>query len=70
MQTEKDRKADTRMKINLGGLIVKADMHGLNRAVLLGLLLDGKSRMQTPGEAQRLQAIGDAAFAADKKPLV
>ena len=69
MLTEKDRKADTRMKINLGGLIMKADMHSLNRAVLLGALLDAKHRMATPSEAQRLQSIGDAAFADDKKPV-
>lgn len=61
-----DRKKDTREKIQLGGLIVKAGLRYEKRALLLGLLLDGAGRIRTDaGERERLLAIGTKAFADD-----
>jgi hypothetical protein len=34
----KKRKADTRRKIELGGLVIKAGLDGYNKAVILGAL--------------------------------
>jgi len=34
----KKRKADTRRKIELGGLVIKSGMDGFNRSVILGAL--------------------------------
>lgn len=62
-QTE-DRKKDTREKIQLGGLIAKAGLRYEKRALLLGLLIDGASRIKADdGERARLLAIGEKAFA-------
>lgn len=61
-----DRKKDTREKIQLGGLIVKAGLRYEKRALLLGLLLDGAGRIRTDAdERERLIAIGTKAFADD-----
>lgn len=59
------RKEDTRHKIELGGLIIKAGLGELDRAVILGILLDAKARMNgnTGGaEVQRFSLIGSEAF--------
>lgn len=64
-QTE-DRKKDTREKIQLGGLIVKAGLRYEKRALLLGLLLDGAGHIRNdPAERERLLAIGTKAFSDD-----
>jgi hypothetical protein len=61
-----DRKKDTREKIQLGGLIVKAGLRYEKRALLLGLLLDGVDRIRADAaERERLTAIGTKAFADD-----
>lgn len=61
-----DRKKDTREKIQLGGLIVKAGLRYEKRALLLGLLLDCAGRIRTDAdERERLTAIGTKAFADD-----
>lgn len=61
-----DRKKDTREKIQLGGLIAKAGLRYEKRALLLGLLIDGASRIRADGnERARLLAIGEKAFAHD-----
>jgi len=61
-----DRKKDTREKIQLGGLIVKAGLRYEKRALLLGLLIDGAQRMkETEGERERLMSIGAKAFVDD-----
>ena len=58
------RKKDTREKIQLGGLIAKAGLRYEKRALLLGLLIDGASRIRTDqDERARLMAIGMKAFA-------
>lgn len=60
------RKKDTREKIQLGGLIVKAGLRYEKRALLLGLLVDGASRLATDEvERERLTAIGVEAFSND-----
>ena len=57
------RKKDTREKIQLGGLIAKAGLRYEKRALLLGLLIDGASRIKTDeAERERLIAIGAEAF--------
>ena len=57
------RKKDTREKIQLGGLIVKAGLRYEKRALLLGLLIDGASRIAADeAERERLTAIGAEAF--------
>jgi len=53
-----DRKKDTREKIQLGGLIVKAGLRYEKRALLLGLLLDGVDRIRADAaERERLTAL-------------
>lgn len=60
------RKKDTREKIQLGGLIAKAGLRYEKRALLLGLLIDGASRIKTDdNERARLMALGERAFADD-----
>lgn len=60
------RKKDTREKIQLGGLIAKAGLRYEKRALLLGLLIDGASRIAAnEAERERLTAIGTDAFSND-----
>ncbi|HET7614170.1 MAG TPA: conjugal transfer protein TraD [Gemmatimonadaceae bacterium] len=60
------RKKDTREKIQLGGLIAKAGLRYEKRALLLGLLIDGASRIRSGDEERkRLMAIGEKAFSDD-----
>ena len=60
------RKKDTREKILLGGLIAKAGLRYEKRALLLGLLIDGASRITSDeDERKRLMSIGEKAFSDD-----
>jgi hypothetical protein len=60
------RKKDTREKIELGGLIVKAGLRFEKRALLLGLLIDAGRRIRgDEAERSRLTAIGAEAFGHD-----
>ena len=60
------RRKDTREKIQLGGLIVKAGLRYEKRVLLLGLLIDGASRIAADeAERERLTAIGAEAFSND-----
>jgi len=60
------RKKDTREKIELGGLIVKAGLRYEKRALLLGLLIDARQRIEgDDAERSRLTAIGAEAFGND-----
>lgn len=62
------RKKDTREKIELGGLIVKAGLRYEKRALLLGALLELGQRLQgDASERSRLTAIGVEAFGNDGK---
>ncbi|NTI45960.1 type IV conjugative transfer system coupling protein TraD (plasmid) [Agrobacterium tumefaciens] len=64
--TSDARKKDTREKIELGGLIVKAGLRYEKRALLLGLLIDGRRRLKGDEEEwSRLTAIGAEAFGHD-----
>jgi hypothetical protein len=56
--SQAERKADIRKKISLGGLVIKAGLDHIDAMVLLGLLLDGKARLDDPREVQRLQLAG------------
>ena len=64
--TSDTRKKDTREKIELGGLIVKAGLRYEKRALLLGALLEAARRIKCDeGERSRLTAIGVEAFGND-----
>ncbi len=56
------RKKNTREKIQLGGLIVKAGLRETDKAVLLGILMDASERLGDKNERDRWRAIGKAAF--------
>ena len=57
------RKKDTREKIQLGGLIVKAGLRWERRALLLGILLDAAARLKHDiVERERLMALGAEVF--------
>ncbi|QCJ00677.1 type IV conjugative transfer system coupling protein TraD [Agrobacterium larrymoorei] len=61
--TSEARKKDTRDKIELGGLIVKAGLRFEKRALLLGALIDLQERLKSDEkERTRLTAIGAEAF--------
>jgi hypothetical protein len=64
--TSDARKKDTREKIELGGLIVKAGLRYEKRALLLGALVDLRHRLNSDaGERARLIALGAEAFGDD-----
>ncbi|WP_085032513.1 type IV conjugative transfer system coupling protein TraD [Ensifer aridi] len=64
--TSDARKKDTREKIELGGLIVKAGLRYEKRALLLGALVELRHRLKSDeGERARLIAIGAEAFGND-----
>jgi Conjugal transfer protein TraD len=64
--TSDARKKDTREKIELGGLIVKAGLRYEKRALLLGLLIEAGQRIRgNETERSRLIAIGAEAFGHD-----
>lgn len=66
--TSQARKKDTRDKIELGGLIVKAGLRFEKRAMLLGALIELRNRLgQDDSERQRLTAIGVEAFGNDSE---
>ncbi|UXT85266.1 type IV conjugative transfer system coupling protein TraD [Agrobacterium tumefaciens] len=61
--TSEARKKDTRDKIELGGLVVKAGLRFEKRALLLGGLIDLQHRLKSDDhERARLTAIGKEAF--------
>lgn len=58
-----DRKKDTREKIQLGGLVAKAGLREMNKAVLLGWLLELSERLNSDQtEWARLEAKGKRGF--------
>lgn len=64
-RSDRARKADTRAKIEHGGLIRKAGLADEPAHVLLGILLDAQSRLrEEEGQRarQRWAAMGSAAF--------
>ena len=56
------RKADTYRKISLGGLVIKAGLGDADRAVLLGLLIEGAATLSNAATVANLRALGEAAF--------
>ncbi len=54
------RKADTRHKIQLGGLIIKAGLGQVDAMALLGLLITHGDAARDPGEQQHLREVGRA----------
>ncbi|MDI7861918.1 type IV conjugative transfer system coupling protein TraD [Rhizobiaceae bacterium n13] len=67
-KTSDARKKDTREKIELGGLIVKAGLRFEKRALLLGALIELGDRLKADSsERARLTAIGAEAFGNDSE---
>ncbi|MBD9650008.1 type IV conjugative transfer system coupling protein TraD [Ensifer sp. ENS09] len=67
-RTSDARRNDTREKIELGGLIVKAGLRYEKRALLLGALVELSLRLKSDeGERTRLIAIGAEAFSNDSE---
>ncbi len=65
-RTSDARKKDTREKIELGGLIVKAGLRFEQRAILLGALIELRHRLTSDaGERARLATIGAEIFRND-----
>src|SRR5262245_54420425 len=65
MNAAGERKADTRRKIQLGGLIVKAGLATEEPSVLLGMLTAGARVLRGPSaldSRRRWKEIGDRAF--------
>jgi len=59
----KQRKSDTRRKIELGGLVIKANMDNFSKAVILGALLDSIERLNDePHFKVYFQSKGEAGF--------
>lgn len=59
----KERKADTRRKIEFGGLVIKAGMHQYPKDLILGALLDAKEQIDRESGTKTLfQSKGQAAF--------
>ncbi len=56
------RREDTRRKIQLGGLVIKAGIGGLPPAVILGVLLDGADRVSDGVEMVRFKKLGHLAL--------
>jgi hypothetical protein len=65
-----ERKTDTRRKIQLGGLIVKAGLASEDPAVLLGMLTAGAKVLNAPNATdsrRRWKELGDGAFGSATK---
>lgn len=68
IERERQRKLDTRTKIQLGGLIVKAGLDNLTKAEILGLLIEAKERLNdnTEFNLSNWRKAGDQAFRESK----
>jgi len=63
LDTIKARKAETRRKIEFGGLVVKAKLDGFSKDVILGALMSAKEAIEGEAGAKALyQSKGQAAF--------
>ena len=59
----KERKADTRKKIELGGLVIKSNMDKFSKAVILGALVDAFEKLQhNQGTEKLFNLKGEASF--------
>jgi hypothetical protein len=64
-----ERKADTRAKIVLGGLVVKAGLAEEDSAVILGILVQAAEALAAPDgdlARRRFRRAGDQAFSEGK----
>lgn len=67
LQTIKQRKQATRQKIEWGGLVVKSEMHGYTKDIILGALLDARQQIESDPASKRLFELkGKDAFLKDK----
>jgi hypothetical protein len=58
-----DRKLDTRNKIELGGLIIKAGLSELPKSMILGLLTEAKNAIDADNKIlEHYQVTGDLEF--------
>ena len=64
MQADAERRRDTREKIELGGLVVKAGLREADRAVILGVLIEAAQHDRHSAAVERWRAIGQDAFRA------
>lgn len=59
----KNRKADTRRKIQFGGLVIKAGMDEYPKDIILGALIKARQEIERDGSARALlKSIGQAEF--------
>ncbi len=67
-EKERSRKQDTRNKIQLGGLVIKAGMHKFSKAEILGLLIEAKELLNdnTKFNLSNCRLTGDKAFRESK----
>jgi len=67
LQKIKERKADTRNKIQLGGLVIKANMQDYAKSVILGALIDACEQLERDDAILALfKAKGEATFLGHK----
>src|SRR3954454_16130609 len=62
MHADAERRRDTREKIELGGLVVKAGLREPDRAVILGALIEAAQHDRHSAAVKRWRAIGQDAF--------
>ena len=63
LQKMKERKLDTRKKIQLGGLVIKAKISAYSKDIILGALLDAQHKIASSVELkQQFQKKGQEAF--------
>lgn len=58
----KKRRADTRRKIELGGLVIKSGMDGFNKAVILGALINAQDNILKNDQDIFYERIGTQSF--------
>lgn len=62
-EKDKKRRADTRRKIELGGLVIKAAMDSWNKAIVLGALTHAMQLIEQDNNYLKLfESIGDNLF--------
>ena len=60
-----ERRQDTREKIQLGGLVVKAGLRDEDKAFILGVLVEAARRRNDNAYRQRMTRTGDREFSDD-----
>ena len=67
-QKLQERRKDTRQKIELGGLVIKAGLQDLPKDIILGGLIDLMQKLNTEPELETvLRSIGKNAFLGTQK---